>query len=78
MESGSVINLLQEVEWEILQMRSKYKIITTFYKMEHNTIYIQRCLVRFKIQRLHYTSNLLAAFLACTAAQIYLGRSITF
>ena len=35
---GSVTKLLQELGWESLQTRRKYKRITTLYKMEHNII----------------------------------------
>ena len=37
-EPGSVTKLLQELGWESLQTRRKYKRITTLYKMEHNII----------------------------------------
>ncbi len=37
-EPGSVTKLLHELGWETLQARRKYKIITSLYKMEHNTI----------------------------------------
>ena len=40
MEPGSVTKLLQELGWESLQTRRKYKIITTLFKMEHNIIEI--------------------------------------
>ena len=40
-EPGSVKKkLLQELGWESLQTRRKYKIITTLYRMEHNIIEI--------------------------------------
>ena len=37
-EPGSVTKLLQELGWESLQTRRKYKRITTLYKMENNII----------------------------------------
>ena len=37
-EPGSVTKRLQELGWESLQTRMKYKRITTLYKMEHNII----------------------------------------
>ena len=37
-EPGSVTTLLQELGWETLQTRRKYKRITTLYKMEHNIV----------------------------------------
>ena len=37
-EPGSVATLLQELGWESLKTRRKYKRITTLYKMVHNII----------------------------------------
>ena len=37
-EPGSITKSLQELGWDTLQTRRKYKIITTLYEMKHNII----------------------------------------